>query len=56
MIEEKKRKTRSDKKKDIKPTINIKLHECINRLSYITNTPVKDVGVHICMAELESKK
>ncbi|NRG45508.1 hypothetical protein HRF87_12115 [Bacillus sp. CRN 9] len=56
MIEEKKRKTRSDKKKDIKPTINIKLHECINRLSYITNKPVKGVGVHICMAGLESKK
>ncbi|WP_307479648.1 hypothetical protein [Cytobacillus purgationiresistens] len=56
MIEEKKRKVRSDKKRDVKPTVNQQLHECIYRLSYITNNPVKDVGVHICLAGIESKK
>ncbi|MDQ0273479.1 hypothetical protein J2S17_005411 [Cytobacillus purgationiresistens] len=56
VIEEKKRKVRSDKKRDVKPTVNQQLHECIYRLSYITNNPVKDVGVHICLAGIESKK
>jgi hypothetical protein len=56
VIEEKKRKVRSDKKRDVKPTIHYKLHECISRLSYITNTPIKDVGETICLAGLSSKK
>jgi hypothetical protein len=56
MIGEKERTTRSDKKIDCKPTISLKLKECIYRLSYITNTPVKDVGEEICKAGLSSKK
>lgn len=48
------RKVRSDKKRDIKPTIPITLYECISRLSYITNTPIKDVGVTICKKGLYS--
>jgi len=33
-----KRKTRSDKKHEVKPTITIQLKEAISRLSYISNT------------------
>lgn len=56
MLKEKGRRTRSDKKRDIKPTLNIQLKECIYRLSYITNTPVKDVAEEICIAGLGSRK
>lgn len=51
----KKRKTRSDKKRDIKPTISIELKNCIYRLSYITDTPVKDVTEIICLKGLQNK-
>ncbi|WP_100618269.1 hypothetical protein [Bacillus cereus] len=54
-IEEKKRKVRSDKKKDIKPTININTREVICRLSYITTAPIKDVGEFVCELGLTSK-
>jgi len=37
------RKIRSDKKKEIKPYISIEIKDAIYRLSYITQTPVKDV-------------
>ncbi|MDA6082696.1 hypothetical protein OSJ97_24410, partial [Escherichia coli] len=50
------RKTRSDKKRDVKPTISIDLKNCIYRLSYITNTPVKDVIETICEKGLQSRK
>lgn len=53
-IEERNRKERSDKKRDVKPTIPISLYETINRLSYVTNTPIKDVGVTICKRGLYS--
>lgn len=43
-----KRKTRSDKKRDVKPTISVQLYELINRISYVTNTPIKDVAEVIC--------
>ncbi|CAI6330819.1 hypothetical protein [Bacillus subtilis] len=52
----KKRKTRSDKKRDVKPTISYDLKQCIYRLSYITNTPVKDVVEIFCEKGLKSKK
>lgn len=39
-----KRKTRSDKKRDVKPTVDINLKDAIYRLSFITKTPVKDVA------------
>ncbi|MGG1021155.1 hypothetical protein ABE151_17510 [Bacillus paralicheniformis] len=51
----KKRKTRSDKKKDVKPTVPINLKNCIFRLSYVTNTPVKNVVEVICEKGLRSK-
>lgn len=51
-----KRKTRSDKRKDVKPTISVGLRDCIYRLSYITNKPVKDIAETICIKGLESRK
>lgn len=51
----KKRKTRSDKRTEIKPTISEDLKTCIYRLSYITNTPVKDVGEIMCVKGLKSR-
>ncbi|MGM0924637.1 MAG: hypothetical protein ACQEWW_26215 [Bacillota bacterium] len=56
VIEKKNRKTRSDKKRDVKPTISINLKDCIYRLSYITNTPVKDVAEILCEKGLQSRK
>lgn len=52
----KKRKPRCDKKRDVKPTISINLKDCIYRLSYITNTPVKDVAEILCEKGLQSRK
>jgi len=52
--EVRKRKLRSDKKREIKPTVPSQLYECFDRLSYITNTPIKDVGVVICKKGLYS--
>jgi hypothetical protein len=48
MIKEKTRKVRSDKKKDVKPTLPVDLKECIYRIAYITGTPVKDLSVVLC--------
>lgn len=50
-----KRKIRSDKKRDVKPTISVNLKDCIYRLSYITNTPVKDVCETLCIKGLKSR-
>jgi len=55
-VEEKKRKIRSDKKRDVKPLIPVDLKECIYSLSYITNTPVKDVVEEICISGVSSPK
>lgn len=49
MSGEGKRKQRSDKKRDIKPTISRELKDTVYRLSFITNTPVKDVAESICV-------
>ena len=43
------RRVRSDKKKEVKATISIGLKDAIYRLSYITNTPVKDVCEFLVM-------
>jgi hypothetical protein len=50
------RKPRSDKKRDVKPTVHISLYECVSRLSYITNSPMKDVAEYLCMRGLNSRK
>lgn len=50
------RKVRSDKKRDVKPTVPLTLKECIDRLSYITNRPIKDISEEICIYGLYSRK
>lgn len=50
------RKVRSDRKRDIKPTVTLELRECIYRLAYITDTPVKDVAEAICINGITSPK
>lgn len=56
MIKEKVRATRSDKKIDCKPTIAIELKDCIYRIAFIINVPIKNLGVEICRYGLHSKK
>lgn len=46
------RKTRSDKKRDIKPTVRLELKDALYRLSYITYTPVKDVAEQLVITVL----
>lgn len=55
-VGERTRKVRSDKKRDVKPTISIHLKDTIYRISYITNTPVKDVAESLCIHGMASKK
>lgn len=50
------RKVRSDKRKDVKPTVDLDLYDCVARISHITNTPMKDVGELFCKNGLYSKK
>ncbi len=38
-----KRKVRSDKKRSINPTVTLELRDCIYRLSFITDNPIKNV-------------
>lgn len=51
----KERKTRNDKKRDVKPTISADLKNCIYRLAYVTNKPVKDVVATICEKGLHER-
>lgn len=50
------RKIRSDKKRDVKPTVHVSLYDTISRISYITNTPMKDVAEAFCINGLYSIK
>ncbi|MET3658550.1 hypothetical protein [Sporosarcina psychrophila] len=52
----KQRKVRSDRKRDIKPTVPHELRECIYRLAYITDTPVKDVAEAVCINGIHTPK
>lgn len=55
MLVTKKRKVRSDKKVNIKPTILLDARTAIYRLSDITDTPVKDIGEYLCKEALTNK-
>ena len=55
-VEKKNRKTRSDKKRDLKPIVSLELYESMARLAYITCLPMKDIGEKICRAGLNSEK
>lgn len=50
------RKIRSDKKREVKPTIAPTLKDAIYRISYITYTPVKDVCEYLCIAAISNQK
>lgn len=50
------RKIRSDKKRQIKPTIPIELYDCISVVSYITRTPMKNIGEFVVMESLQNKE
>ncbi|RDV27802.1 hypothetical protein [Lysinibacillus capsici] len=47
---------RSDKKRDVKPTLKLDLKDAIYRLSNITYTPVKDVCPSLCMFVIKDRK
>ncbi|MGG6449174.1 hypothetical protein [Pseudobacillus badius] len=53
---QKKRQTRSDKKRDIKPTIPVPLYETIHRISYLTARPIKEVVDDLCVIGLSHKQ
>lgn len=55
MKREEGRKVRSDKKRDVKPFINLELKDAIYRLSYITKTPVKDVCEQLCLNAVDNE-
>lgn len=50
------RKVRSDKKRDVKPTMSRELKDCIYRLAYITDIPIKNVAERICIEGLDKPK
>lgn len=54
--EVRKRKERSDKKRDIKPTVPLHLHNCLSDLSYVVNQPIKDVAEFICLEGMQSHR
>lgn len=49
-------KERSDKKRDVRPTIASDLYDFISDLSYVTNTPIKKVSEHLCIEGMKSKR
>lgn len=50
------RKTRSDKKRDVKPVIALHLKDTIYNLSHILEAPVKDVAETLCIHGVQSKE
>lgn len=56
MLGESFRKRRSDKKRDVKPTIDVNLKDAIYRLSFVTRTPVKEVCEELCLYSINNRK
>lgn len=56
IFSEKKRKTRSDKKRDVKPSISIELKNCLSVLSYITGQPIKSIIEIIFIKSIQSTR
>ena len=54
MREVRRRKIRSDKKKQIRPSLNLEIYESIYRLSTITRRPVKDICEILILHGLKS--
>lgn len=55
-VETKGKRQRSDKKRDVKPTILVELKDAVYRLSYITKTSVKDVVEQMIIHSINSRK
>ena len=54
--EKKKRKQRSDRKRDIKPYLNLEIRDGIHRLSYILSMPIKDICEKLLLNSLYGNK
>jgi len=52
---EKRRKVRSDKKHEIKPSILMETYETISHIAYVTNTSMKMVAEYLCEQALVNK-
>lgn len=50
------RKIRSDKKREIQPTLPIDVFSCIHRLHKITGLPIKTIGEEVCLRGLQDKR
>ncbi|WP_430510674.1 hypothetical protein [Gottfriedia solisilvae] len=50
------RKKRKDTKYEIKPTIPLSIKQCLARISFITNKPIKDIGEEICIEGIYSRE
>ncbi|MEW9673597.1 hypothetical protein [Ammoniphilus sp. 3BR4] len=50
------RKVRSDRKRQIQPVISVEFYDCLARISFITTTPIKNVGETLCIEGLRSQK
>lgn len=50
------RKVRSDKKREIQPTLSVDVFSCIHRLHKITGMPIKTIGEEICLRGLKDKR
>jgi len=49
------RKTRSDKKVDVKPTLSVNLKNQLNSFAFLCNEPIKDVAEKLCVDGATSK-
>ncbi|WP_251671949.1 MULTISPECIES: hypothetical protein [unclassified Sporosarcina] len=47
---------RSDKKREIQPTLPIDVFSCIHRLHKITGLPIKTIGEEVCLRGLKDKR
>lgn len=50
------RKVRADKRREVAPTLSTGLKDCIYRLSFIVDMPIKDVAEEICKSGMERGK
>lgn len=48
------RKVRSDKKREVKPTVSQSIYNCISDISYITNTPMGEFSVYLIEEGIQS--
>jgi len=49
------RKIRSDKKRDVKPTLSLELKDNVYRMSHLCKVPVKDIAETLCEIGIDSE-